>query len=162
MTRAIGLLLCLALLAGCGATPPTQDELAKEFSANRQSYETLKDMALSDKLFAVALRGKKFAREPYIFEDPAVVGIPASRAEEYRRLMLAADVQRVDVTEDGNVLISMASWGMANRGWRVSAMWRSTPPESVLPSLDAFKKTSGDWQSGYSHAAEHWYFRIVW
>jgi hypothetical protein len=162
MIRAISLILCMALLSGCRATPPAQDELAKTFAANRQGYEILKDMVLADRLIAVASHGKEFARKPYIFEAPAVVGIPAARAMEYRRLMLAADVQRVDVTDDGDVFISMASWGTANRGWRVSAMWRSMPPESLLPTLDAFKKTSGDWQTGYSRAAERWYFRIVW
>ena len=162
MIRATIILLCLALLSSCRAAPPTQDELAKKFVANRQSYETLKSMALADKLSAIAFRGRKFARKPYVFESHEVVGIPDSRAEKYRQLMVAADVQRVDVTEEGHVLISMASWGIANRGWRVSAMWRRTPPESILPSLDAFKKTSGDWQTGYSHVAGHWYFRIVW
>lgn len=162
MRRLLAEFLLLALLSGCRVSPPAQAELVNQFTANRASYELLREMVLSDAIFAVISQGEEFAREPYIFRDPDAVGIPPQRASEYRRLMREANVGRVDVTEEGHVLISMESWGMANRGWRVSAMWRKTPPERLLGSLDEFQKSSNDWEVGYSRADSDWYFRIVW
>jgi hypothetical protein len=162
MHRFFAFVIYLILLSGCRADPPTQVELDNQFSANHASYEALKDMVLEDKIVAVTANGTEFSRSPYTFEAPQVIGISAPRAKKYQVLMGAADVQRIDVTEDGHVVISMASWGIANRGWRVSAVWRETPVENLLPTLDAFKKRSSKWQTGYSKAGENWYFRIIW
>lgn len=150
------------LLSGCRATPPSHEELAAEFRANRAGYEALKEMLLQDQLVTVASHGTDFARQPSIWRSASEVGLPAARAQQYRRIMQDADIQRIDQSEDEEVLISMASWGTANRGWRVSAVWRPSPPPRLLGNLDAFQKTSNKWETAYAPAADSWYFRIVW
>ena len=143
-------------------TPPSQEQLTTEFYANKANYEALKKMLLQDQFVTVASHGTEFARRPYIWLSASEVGLPTARAQTYRRIMQNADIQRVDRNEDGEVLISMASWGMANQGWRISAVWRASPPPHLLRSLDAFQKTSHEWETAYAPAAEGWYFRIVW
>jgi hypothetical protein len=77
--------------------------------------------------------------------------------------MWDANCQRIDRLEDGAVSISMASWGMANRGWRMSLVWVETPPERLLSSNDEFHRTStSQWQDAYSRLEQNWYLRIIW
>lgn len=159
------LALVFLLLAGCFSPPPKQAELWSKFRANQPIYEILRDMAVEDDLFAAIHYGSEYAKRPFIFESNAAVGIPDERAETYRLLMRHADVSRVDVNEGGEVSMSMAAWGMANRGWRVSAVWRPSPPDKLLSSLDAFQRTSkssNDWDVAYAPASGNWYFRIIW
>jgi hypothetical protein len=119
-------------------------------------------MTVEDKLSAVIDYGNEYSKKLAVFETPSTAGVSETRAITYRRLMRQAEVQRVDVAEEGEVLISIASWGVANRGWRVSAAWRSRPPKVLLPSLDAFSRTGQGWDVAYTHVVENWYFRIVW
>ncbi|MHC9083966.1 hypothetical protein ACYX7E_02890 [Luteimonas sp. RIT-PG2_3] len=159
----IALILIIALLlSGCRVSPPSHEELTAELHANRAEYEELKTMLLQDRLVTVASYGTEFAKKPYMWSGASEIGLPTARAQLYQRIMQDADIQRIDRNEDGEVLISMATWGTANRGWRVSSVWRETPPSHLLPSLDAFRKTSKEWETAYAPASDNWYFRIVW
>jgi hypothetical protein len=161
MHRVAILSLCL-LLAGCGSARPSHEELVAEFRERREAYETLRGMITNDALATVAASGEDFARQPHRWHGAAEIGLQASRAQQYRRVMRSADVDRIDRNEDGEVLISMKSWGMANRGWRVSAAWRTRAPSPLLANLDSFRKTTDEWEVAYAPLADNWYLRIVW
>lgn len=155
----------LLILTGCFTPPPRQAELQSRFDANREVFEALREMALEDEVASVIDRGREFARQPYKFVSASEIGLSETRADTYRHLMTDAGIARVDVDEDGEVSMLMASSGMANRGWRVSAVWRTSRPENVLGSMDDFVRKRGsrnDWSMAYAPAADNWYFRIIW
>jgi hypothetical protein len=91
-------------------------------------------------------------------------GLSEIRADAYRQLMAEVDVQRILAYEHSEVRLALDSWGMANRGWRVLATWRETPPSPLLASLDDFQRAPNrkDWKTAYAPAAGNWYFEIIW
>lgn len=144
--------------------PPAQARIAASLVEHRSDFEALRDMVLADRFSSVIEGGETYAREPFLFRTPSQLGIPLERVALYRQRMKAAGCPRIDVWQDGTVVFSLASWGMANRGWRMSLMWSKEKPTPLLPTLDGFRKAKGpsDWESAYSALGDDWYAAIVW
>jgi hypothetical protein len=144
--------------------PPAQATVAAALREHRGDFEALRDMVLEDRLFSVIEGGDTYAREPFTFRTPGELGIPATRVSSYRQRMKEVQCPRIDVMHDGSVGFSLASWGAANRGWRVSLVWSREKPTPLLPTIDGFRKGQGTstWESAYSDLGGHWYAAIVW
>jgi hypothetical protein len=144
--------------------PPAQATVAAALREHRGDFEALRDMVLEDRLSSVIEGGDTYAREPFIFRTPGELGIPATRVSSYRQRMKDVRCPRIDVMHDGSVGFSLASWGAANRGWRVSLVWSKEKPTPLLPTIDGFRKGQGTstWESAYSDLGGGWYAGIVW
>jgi len=150
-------------LSGCFRAPPSHEILTQQFSERHSSFDTLRRMVAEDGISIIGESGNAYSIPGVHWVGPDEVGVSHSRAEEYKRLLRLTDCDRVDVQEDGTVAFSMASWGIANRGWRVSALWSPTIPPKLISNLDAFRKTSINWDFAHSALPEKgWYLRISW
>lgn len=146
-----------------GSTPPKQAELVERFFKDKSSFEQLRSMFLEDRLETIGEYGSKFARQRYVWTGSSEAGIAKSRAQTYANLMTATEIKRIDLGDDGSVSLSIARWGMANKGWRISIVSQGVvPPFPQLSSIDDFKKSKHEWEDVYSHIADHWYLHILW
>jgi len=160
-----GLLALIVLpfyLLVSGSSRPTQEELTARFHEHYESYDRLRTMLLEDGYKTVLGYGSELTRDGIHYRSGTELGITEERIKAYNDLMRQTDSKRIDLLEDGSVSISMAGWGMANRGWRINLVWRPSPPSELLASIDDFVNTSKDWQSAYSPVADDWYLRIIW
>lgn len=136
----------LAALAGnlVAMRRPAQATLAARFAAHRAEYEQLRDLLIADRLMAAPECGESSAR--------------------YETLLRALDCPSVAVKPDGTVSFSLASWGAANRGWRIALVWSKQKPSPLLPTLDGFQKAKGrsQWETAFSQLQDDWYLTIVW
>jgi hypothetical protein len=156
------LIVALVGWAMWGATPPRQAELLERFQASRPVYDQLRQMVVDDRLVTVGDYGDKFARKPYLWTSANKAAISEVRQQAYASLMKQTDAQRIDLLENGFVSISMASWGMANNGWRITLMWCASEPTPLVNTIDGFQKSKTDnWEEAYSHVEGNWYFRII-
>jgi hypothetical protein len=120
-------------------------------------------MIVADGLSSV-IEGESYARESLRFRTPVELGIAPERVALYRQRMSAAGCPRIDVRDDGAVVFAVASWGLANRGWRVALVWTKTPPTPLVPTIDGFRKTrpARTWESATSPLGGDWYATIIW
>lgn len=161
------ILLSFALLCmtGCFSPPPKQQALSARFERERGTYETLRKMVQEDGLADILDYGDEFKKPGEMnFRGAHEIGLSEIRADAYRQLMDEVDVQRILTSEDGEVRLALASWGMASRGWRVLVTWREAPPSPLLASLDDFQRAPNrnDWRTAYAPAGGNWYFEIIW
>ena len=167
--------LCLALFAGAAVAlagywmasrPPKQQDVSVILSEHRTDLELLKNMAVADGLETVLRFGEGFSRpgEPLIFKPAAESGLAPQRAAEYTRLMKAVGSERVDVWPDGTVHLSVAAWGAANRGWRMSLAWSAGEPGPLMPTIDGFPgtKPQGAPNHAFSRLGGDWYVYLTW
>ncbi|MEH6422235.1 hypothetical protein [Pseudomonas sp. CGJS7] len=165
MRRTALLWLALLGLAGCFSPPPKQQALMARFQTERQSYETLRKMMREDGISDIFDYGEEFEKgERRNDRSAESIGLSNGRADAYRALMKQIGVPRAFSAESDEFAVLLDSSGMANRGWRVLAVWRQTPPRPLHDSLDDFQrsKDANDWRQGYARADGHWYFKIVW
>ncbi len=166
--------LCLALAAGAAVAfvgygmasrPPKQQAVAAILSEHRAELERLRDMVTADRLESILHFGEDFSRpaQPSIFKTPAESGLTPERAAEYKHLMKAVGAERVDVWPDETVHMSVAAWGAANRGWRMSLVWSASEPRPLMPSLDGFPGTKppGTPDHAYSRLDGAWYVYMI-
>ena len=165
---------CLALFLGAAiatlgylaaSRPPKQQAVAAILASHRADLDRLKDMALGDRLETVVRFGEAFSRpeQPLIFTPPSDSGLSPDRAAEYTRLMRAVDSERIDVWPDGTVHLSVAGWGGANRGWRMSIAFAATQPKPLVPGIDGFSgaPSPGAPNYAYSRLDGSWYVYMI-
>lgn len=114
------LVCCLLVWMGWGSTPPKQADLYSRFSNYHTEYEQLRSMFMEDKLATVGEYGEQYARKRYIWTTASEAGISNERSKSYMAVMSKINAKRIDMLDDGSVSISMESWGMANKGWRMN------------------------------------------
>jgi hypothetical protein len=143
--------------------PPGQAEVAAWLRDNKAGFERLREMLEADRLQAALDYGSEYAREPLLFRPPDGVGLTAERAAEYRRLMRAANCQRVDVWSPGTVSFAFRAWGMANRGWRVNLIWSKDEPGPLAPTIDGLRAGRPSAPNrAFSRLEGPWYAYINW
>lgn len=146
--------------------PPAQAFVASRLQEHRDGFERLREMVGVDRLETILDYGSWYARpqEPLIFKSANDAGLATERAAEYTRLMRSVGSQRVDIWKNGTIHFSVASWGTANRGWRVTLVWSEKEPDPLLPTIDGFPGTKppGGPNYTFSRVEKSWYAYIVW
>jgi|CXWL01.1.fsa_nt_gi hypothetical protein len=114
---------------------PTHEDLARRFREHRSDYETLRDTAI---------------------QKGPLQNCGAARP---------VDCPTLSANPEGSVWFSLASWGTANNGWRMSLVWCKTPPQPLISSINDFKRGDGGrshWDTAFSRIEGDWYLAIVW
>jgi len=158
----LGLIVAFAATL-VSAIRPKQATLVSRFHEHRTEYEALREMVVADGLYGVSDCGRSMARDIVKEQTPAELGIASERQARYESLLRSAGCPGVGAS-DGSVRFNLASWGMANNGWRIGLHWSKTPPQPLVPTIDSFAKRGGRSHSDteYSRIDGDWYLSIVW
>jgi hypothetical protein len=141
---------------------PKDAALVAQFTAHKAAFEELRQMLAKDaNLKSVQDWGVSSTSRGFGSSSLTEAGISKDRYDSYMQKLERCRVSSVIRDNDGCRFLVAAS-GFASKGYRICIAYRESKPETMLASLDDFKKTTHDWQEAYRQIEGNWYLWIIW
>jgi len=170
LRRSVFVLLGVFLVSGgglawllSGARPPTDQSVVDHFRRAKPHLEQLKRMLSDDPSVERVADYGVTTDKSIVSEPPQKVGMTTERYQEYLNLLDLAGA-KVAGHRDNEFKFGIAGWGFASKGWRLSLIYRDSPPDpkEIIDSIDGFRPTGSNWRQGYRHLEGDWYAWIIW
>jgi hypothetical protein len=153
-----GVLVVLALLAGCGpGTPPSLQDMAGEYAGHREQFETLRRMSEEDYpaagLYELSKKRLKTETQP-----PRPRVMTDERVQAYLGLFRkvgAEELERPEEARDTSVRFLLWSWGYFDSSIERGVMYSPTAQENYKGYEDEYRfmPLGGGW---YAYGMNGW------
>ena len=140
---------------------PTNQQVLARWQKDRQTIFALRDFLKNDSFDNIRDSGvmSKDTIKTVTSQD---AGVTPQVITQIRKQMTSCRVAVMGKRED-EMYFGIGACGFASKGWRLSFVYRTSPPPDVLKSLDDFRRTSGkNWTTAYVPLEKNWYVRVIW
>jgi len=145
-----------------GSNFPSDAELRGKWNDDMRIVLSLNTMidSLPPEIVGIGSKGVMFGDQVNQV-PPDAAGMPKSLYDNARKQMKMAGISKVLRVKNENLFLFSAH-GFGGAGFRIFFAYRKTPPESVIPSVDAFRRKGQGTTAYVSLLENNWYVKIVW